>query len=106
LNTDTNCYFCKSPYLIEQFPKRGNHADLDARAYKCTSSGHTSKPQVLKCLVCDLNFAADIFPSEKIDELYSNVVDKEYLNYKMARKKHLKKIIKKMLPICLKEANS
>jgi glycosyltransferase involved in cell wall biosynthesis/SAM-dependent methyltransferase len=75
------CYQCEKAYCVRLFPKSGR-SDHQVEAYKCTSLDHHSKPEVLWCLKCALRFVPE---RSNIEELYSQVVDQSYLEFKEAR---------------------
>jgi len=78
------CYLCGSTMVVELYPKLDG-AEVGAEAYRCTSMIHQKKPQVVQCLACGLAAAGDMPASDDLDQLYTEVVDKPYLENQAAR---------------------
>ncbi len=75
------CYFCDSPWLVEKWARKGQENN-DVSAYRCTSMGHASNPQVVTCLRCGLSFATSVGTCERH---YADVVDEQYLTHRAGR---------------------
>ena len=83
----SSCYLCNNQCVVEV--NRGNtiNENYEAEAYRCTSLGHKSNPQVLNCLICDLSFVPESSYPKDIESIYSEVQDFTYLENKKSRKK-------------------
>lgn len=75
------CYYCDSPWLVQKWARKGKE-DNDVSAYRCTSMGHASNPQVATCLSCGLSFATSV---GTIERHYAEVVDEQYLTHRAGR---------------------
>ncbi len=91
------CYLCGSPSLRERFSRQGG-GDGDAGAYRCTSMDHRSKPPVVACGDCGLQYVPPAEVSPRLPELYSQVVDERYLKYEHARRKTFASAFRKIAP--------
>ncbi len=87
------CYLCASPNLVELHPKKQSAVHSDSKAYRCTSMEHHSQPQVVSCLECGLDFVPD---RDSLHELYSDVVDEQYLEFKDARYKTFENVFNRV----------
>ncbi len=83
---EERCYFCSSAYLVERYPRRGPPSD-DVRAFQCTSMDHRTKPQVLACMNCGLNFVPLAQVPAQLEHLYAEVVDEKYLENAAGRRR-------------------
>ena len=97
------CLNCDSDYLSEQFPEQLNAVKKDSQssAFRCSSMAHTSKPRVAKCLQCGLSQVPSSNHPIDLEDLYKDVVDKDYLDNLPAKKKtfaHAYKQIRSFLP--------
>ncbi len=94
---------CSSFYLSEQFPQQLNtifEADRSS-VFRCSSMAHTSKPRIAKCLQCGFSQVPYSEHPSDLEDLYMDVVDKDYLNNLHAKKKtfeHCFKRIQRFLP--------
>jgi 2-polyprenyl-3-methyl-5-hydroxy-6-metoxy-1,4-benzoquinol methylase len=91
------CYLCGSPALRERFARRGR-GDDDARAFRCTSMDHASKPRVVACADCGLQYVPEGEVSPRLPDLYAEVVDEKYLKYEAARRKTFASALRKIAP--------
>jgi len=94
----SSCYLCKNLCLVEVNHGNTNNDNYEAEAYRCTSLEHKSKPQVLHCLICDLNFVPESSYPKDIETLYSEVQDLTYLDNKKSRKKTFHESLLKISP--------
>lgn len=91
LNTDSlahHCSSCGSAHLSQIFKGTillPSHSD----GMRCTSMNHRKQPNVDECLACGFRFATsdDGKETQKIEQLYANVVDKLYLENQEGRVK-------------------
>ena len=80
-----SCYFCKSPYVAEQFKEQSPKIAKTADDYRCTSMAHRNKPKVVSCLVCGLSYAPQRLHDKSLESTYKDVVDAGYIRNKDAR---------------------
>ena len=87
-NLKCKCFNCSSEFLFELY--KSNNQDRKAKntveAYQCSTMSHTSKPQILSCLECGLNFSPTGINDPKNITRYENVVDKTYISNIEGRK--------------------
>jgi|GEM_PF-34415 len=84
VNVEAVCNGCGSTYLMEYFAP-STAGDRGAEAYRCSSMGHTSKPQVALCLRCGLLQVPVGSQPKNLDDLYADVEDPLYLRNAKAR---------------------
>ncbi|MCI0650789.1 MAG: class I SAM-dependent methyltransferase [Planctomycetes bacterium] len=91
------CYLCGSRRLYERHARAGGRAS-DAGAFRCTCMNHGSKPRVVACEECGLEYVpADDVPAGLAD-LYAGVVDETYLKYEDARRKTFETVHRRIAP--------
>jgi glycosyltransferase involved in cell wall biosynthesis len=75
---DDPCDLCGYRLNTVIYPSRnvGHQADY----YRCTTSQHGSHGRIVKCLVCGLVATNPKMPELKLNELYSQVIDEEYVS--------------------------
>lgn len=78
------CYHCKYEYLIERY-RGASVAGQDFSAYRCTSMEHDSKPRVVACLACGLQYVPPESLPDSLPDLYADVVDETYLENRAGR---------------------
>lgn len=90
------CYHCEQRYLIERF--RGDSvAGTDFRAYRCTSMEHDSKPRVVACLSCGLQYVPEESLPPQLDDLYADVVDETYLENQAGRRRTFERAYRRFM---------
>lgn len=86
-NIGDKCAYCDSSYMIEIFkpsyPER--QSKQSAATYQCSSIEHKSKPQVVKCLQCDLIQVPQGNLPDNLEDLYKDVEDSTYLENRASR---------------------
>ena len=91
---ELSCYLCGSPWLVEQFARKGPETN-EVEAYRCTSMGHSSNPQVVTCLACGLSFASNV---GAVSRHYADVVDDQYLAHKAGRYETFRIALERIAP--------
>lgn len=94
------CFNCSSEFLFELY-KRNNQdrkAKNTVEAYQCSTMSHTSKPQVLSCLECGLNFSPTGINDPKNIKRYESVIDETYISNIEGRKLTFSKLLKNIEP--------
>ncbi|OAN55104.1 glycosyltransferase [Magnetospirillum moscoviense] len=84
VNIESRCSGCGSTYLM-QYHAPSTDGDGGAEAYRCSSMGHASKPQVALCLHCGLMQVPPEAQPANLDDLYADVEDPLYLQNAKAR---------------------
>lgn len=86
---EDKCANCGSDYLSERFPRQLNAISEGDRssAFRCSTMALTDKPRVAKCLQCGLSQVPCSDHPSKLEDLYADVVDDDYLNNLPAKKK-------------------
>ncbi|MDP3790113.1 MAG: class I SAM-dependent methyltransferase, partial [Candidatus Omnitrophota bacterium] len=83
--TNKDCILCeKSDYRV-LYKASGGMRDVDPGVYRCTSTGHGSFGQIVKCNSCGLVYINPRRDDAEILKDYSEVVDDKYLNEKKYR---------------------
>jgi 2-polyprenyl-3-methyl-5-hydroxy-6-metoxy-1,4-benzoquinol methylase len=74
---DEPCDLCGHLLNTEIYPARnlGHEADT----YRCTTAQHGSHGRIVKCLACGLVATNPKLPEAKLNELYAQVSDEEYI---------------------------
>jgi len=89
---DDVCMNCGGVFLYEKYPElMGAHSGgQESNLYKCSSMGHVNKPQIAQCLQCGLEQIPLSRQPKDLTQLYSEVVDSDYLeNFKIKQKTFL-----------------
>ena len=99
-NLKCKCFNCSSEFLFELY--KSNNQDRKAKnsveAYQCSTMSHKSKPQVLSCLECGLNFSPNGINDPQNIGRYENVVDETYISNIEGRKLTFSKLLKNIEP--------
>ncbi|MEM7234810.1 MAG: methyltransferase domain-containing protein [Planctomycetota bacterium] len=86
LHEELSCPSCRGEHIVERFPQLGE-GDTEASAFQCTSMEHNSKPRVVSCLGCGLQWVPLEPRHEELEALYADVVDVEYVKQAHGREK-------------------
>lgn len=83
------CVVCGSEFLSELFPRQTHGAELSepSSAFRCSSMTHARKPRVVKCLRCGLAQVPTSEHPANLEDLYADVVDRDYLQNLNAKKR-------------------
>jgi dolichol-phosphate mannosyltransferase len=91
------CDLCGYAFYSEIYPARNQ--GHQAETYRCTTAQHGSHGRIVKCLTCGLVATNPKLPETRLNELYSQVCDDEYVTnipsrertfrYNFARIRHL-----------------
>lgn len=87
------CNLCGQDDWKLRFPATLNGADLDVRAFRCTSSGYGHHPQIVECKQCGYVYANPRPGTNQLLSAYTAVEDHTYLQEREGREltfqKHL-----------------
>lgn len=82
------CVVCESQFLSEMYPGQSTESQpaIGSSAFRCSSMMHACKPRVAKCLQCGLaQVPASEHPAD-LENLYADVVDRDYLQNQRAKR--------------------
>lgn len=94
------CVVCGSEFLSEMYPRESGDSQpaIGSSAFRCSSMTHAFKPRVAKCLQCGL---AQVPASEHpvdLEDLYADVVDRDYLQNQRAKRKTFSRAYARIRP--------
>ncbi len=97
-NIDGQCRGCGSSYLMQYHAPSEEPDAAGAEAYRCSSMGHQSKPQVALCLQCSLMQVPPDRQPANLGELYADVEDTLYLDNAKAREITFDRLLDRIAP--------
>lgn len=97
IKPEESCYLCGSTEVHERYSRASSTVE-ETSAYCCTSMHHGSKPRVVACRSCGLAFVPEDEISERLVEMYSDVVDEAYLRHQEGRRKTFRWAYRKIAP--------
>ena len=96
------CTHCGGHFLYEisseSLSPQINLSQNDSNVYKCSSMAHHQKPQVAKCLQCDLEQIPLSKRPANLGELYADVVDQQYLDHLAVKHKTFDRLLSQLSP--------
>jgi len=94
------CAHCGSPFVSLRYSEQLDIKvdESPSNAFRCSSMGHDSKPKVAKCLQCGLDQVPTSEQRVELEELYSDVVDQEYIDSMNAKKKTFRRAYQQIAP--------
>jgi 2-polyprenyl-3-methyl-5-hydroxy-6-metoxy-1,4-benzoquinol methylase len=92
------CVLCGDSRLSLRFPARGEMAQLDGGAWRCTSFGHRHHPPIYGCEDCGLLFQWPMPSDEALHEAYTGVVDPLYMSERENRILTFRNVIRTLGP--------